>query len=72
MSTKEYLVQYIIGEMVIYLMKDFHWDMLTAMKAVFHSALFQKLDDADIGLYTQSPMHVYCYLKKELLTGKYA
>ncbi|MEL5896439.1 hypothetical protein AAE250_23505 [Bacteroides sp. GD17] len=71
MSTKDYLVHSIVSEMVIYLMNDFHWDMITAMKAVYHSELFRKLDDAEIGLYTQSSKYVYCYLKKELLTGKY-
>ncbi len=45
--------------------------MITAMKAIYHSELFRKLEDAEIGLYTQSPKYVYCYLKKELLTGKY-
>lgn len=71
MSTKEYLVQSIVSQMVIYLMDEFRWDMITAMKAIYHSELFRKLDDAEIGLYTQSPKYVYCYLKKELLTGKY-
>lgn len=71
MSTKDYLVQSVVSEMVLYLMEEFHWDMLTAMRAVYHSELFQKLDDKEIQLYTQSPRYVYCYLKKELLTGKY-
>lgn len=71
MNTKDYLVQSIVSQMVIYLMNDFHWDMLTAMKAINHSELFRKLDDEEIGLYIQSPKYVYCYLKKELLTGKY-
>ena len=52
-------------------MKDFGWDIQSAMRAVYHSALFQKLDDAEIELYVQSPLYVYSYLKKELVTGKY-
>lgn len=71
MNTKDYLVQSIVSQMVIYLMNDYRWDMLTAMKAVYHSELFRKLDDEEIRLYIQSPKYVYCYLKKELLTGKY-
>ena len=71
MSTKDYLVQDIVSQMVIYLMNEFHWDMITAMKAIYHSELFRELDDVEIGHYTQSPKYVYCYLKKELLTGKY-
>ena len=45
MSTKDYLVQNMVSELVGYLMKDFGWDIQSAMKAVYHSALFQKLDD---------------------------
>ena len=72
MSAKDYLVQNIVSELVGYLMKDFNWDMQSAMKAVYHSALFQKLDDEEIQLYVQSPLYIYSYLKKELVTGKYS
>lgn len=71
MNTKEYLVQSIVSQMTIYLMNDFHWDMRTALKAIYHSELFQKLDDAEIELYTQSPRYVYLFLKRELTTGRY-
>lgn len=71
MNTKEYLVQSIVSQMTIYLMNDFHWDMQTALKAIYHSELFQKLDDAEIELYTQSPRYVYLFLKRELTTGRY-
>ena len=71
MSAKDYLVQNMVSELVGYLMKDFGWDIQSAMRAVYHSALFQKLDDAEIELYVQSPLYVYSYLKKEVVTGKY-
>mgnify|MGYP003293548464 CR=1 FL=1 len=54
MSTKDYLVQNMVSELVGYLMKDFGWDIQSAMKAVYHSALFQKLDDAEIELSVKS------------------
>ena len=53
MSAKDYLVQNMVSELVGYLMKDFGWDIQSAMRAVYHSALFQKLDDAEIELYTK-------------------
>ena len=34
MSTKDYLVQSIVSQMVVYLMDEFRWDMITAMKAI--------------------------------------
>ena len=71
MNAKDYLVQSIISQMTTYLMTDFQWDMITALKAIYHSELIRKLDDPEIELYIQSPKYVYQYLKKELTTGKY-
>lgn len=71
MNTKEYLVQSIVSQMTIYLMNGYDWDMQTALRTIYHSELFQKLDDPEIELYTQSPKYVYLFLKKELTTGKY-
>lgn len=72
MSTKDYLVQNVVSELVGYLMRDYGWDIQSAMKTVYHSALFQKLDDTEIELYVQSPLYIYSYLKKELTAGKYS
>ena len=52
MSTKEYLVQSIVSQMVIYLMDEFRWDMITAMKDIYHSELLRKLDDVEFVVYT--------------------
>ena len=71
MNTKEYLVQSIISQMTIYLMSDFHWDMQTALRAIYHSELLRQLDSSEIELYPQSPKYVYQFLKKELTTGRY-
>lgn len=48
MNAKEYLVQSIISQITIYLMNDFQWDMITALKAIYHSGLIRKLDDSEI------------------------
>lgn len=48
MNTKEYLVQSIVSQMTIYLMNDYNWDMQTALRTIYHSELFQKLDDPEI------------------------
>lgn len=44
MNTKEYLVQSIVSQMTIYLMNDYNWDMQTALRTIYHSELFQKLE----------------------------
>ena len=41
-----------------------------ALRAVYNSELYQKLCDPKTGLYFQSPLYVYDYLKNEIKTGK--
>ena len=40
------------------------------LRAVYNSELYQKLCDPKTGLYFQSPLYVYDYLKTEIKTGK--
>lgn len=72
MKEKEYLIHSIISNLVDYLVSDYRMDILTAFRTVYHSVLFQKLNDADTGLYIQSPKYVYTYLQHEIETGKCA
>lgn len=41
-----------------------------ALRTVYNSELYQKLCDPKTGLYFQSPLYVYDYLKTEIKTGK--
>lgn len=41
-----------------------------ALRAVYNSELYQKLCAPKTGLYFQSPLYVYDYLKTEIKTGK--
>ena len=41
-----------------------------ALRAVYNSELYQKLCDPKTGLYFQSHLYVYDYLKTEIKTGK--
>ena len=53
-----------------YLVKDFSFDVEQALRAVYNSQTYQKLCDPKTGLYFQSPLYVYDYLKNEIRTGK--
>lgn len=57
-------------EYTVALVSDFSFTVEQALRAVYNSKLYQKLCDPKTGLYFQSPLYVYDYLKTEIKTGK--
>ena len=45
-------------------------DENTALRTLYNSDTFAKLEDPKTHLYYQSSLYVYDFLKNELLTGK--
>ena len=41
-----------------------------SLSTVYNSELYKKLCDQNTGLYFQSPLYVYDYLKTEIKTGE--
>lgn len=66
MTTKQHLVRMIVSEMTISLMRDKNMTLQQALKTIYHSRIFQAIDDERTGLYTQSPLLAYSYLKREI------
>ncbi|MCQ2202480.1 MAG: hypothetical protein MJZ27_10375 [Bacteroidales bacterium] len=66
MTTKQHLVRMIVSEMTISLMRDKNITIQQALKTIYHSKIFQAIDDERTGLYTQSPLLAYSYLKREI------
>lgn len=57
-------------DLVLLLMEDFELDMKTALRTLYTSDTYAKLQDTRTGLYFQSPRYVYDFLKNEIKTGK--
>ena len=57
-------------EYTVALVRDFSFTVEQALRAVYNSELYQKLCNPKTGLYFQSPLYVYDYLKTEIKTGK--
>ena len=57
-------------EYTVALVRDFSFTVKQALRAVYNSELYQKLCDPKTGLYFQSSLYVYDYLKTEIKTGK--
>ena len=70
MNDVEYQIECTTCDLATYLVRDFSFTVEQALRAVYNSELYQKLCDPKTGLYFQSPLYVYDYLKTEIKTGK--
>lgn len=51
------------------LMDEYSWDMKTALDELYRSETYRKLTDSNTGLYYESPVYVFSFLKNEIETG---
>ena len=65
-SEFEYLVEGIVKDMTIMLMKEYDIEALKALDIVYTSRTFKSLEDPSTGLYFQSSGYVFKILKEEL------
>ncbi len=71
MNDVEYQIECTTRDLATYLVADFSFDMENALRTVYNSETFKKLTNPKTGLYFQSPLYVYDYLKAEIKTGKF-
>lgn len=65
-NDEQFLIDNITTELIVLVMEDYHYDMKTALDKVYNSETYSKLTDIHTGLYYQSPLYVYDFLKEEL------
>lgn len=66
----KYLVDKAVDEMTGFLIQDYNLGIDQAIDFIYNSDTYQKLTNAQIGLYSQSPAYIYQFLEKEYKTGK--
>ena len=54
------------AELIQILMEEYGYTQDKAMETLYNSDTFARLQDADTGLYYQSPGYVYSFLNSEL------
>ena len=54
------------AELIQILMEKYSYTLEKAMDTLYNSETFARLQDADTGLYYQSPGYVYSFLNSEL------
>ncbi len=55
-----------VEEIVSLLQENYGMDILEAFDTIYNSKIYQKLLDTATGLYIQSPLYIYEYLKEEI------
>lgn len=59
-----------VEEIVSLLQEDCGMKILDAFNTVYNSNIYKKLIDTETGLYIQSPLYIYEYLKEEINESK--
>ena len=66
MSDREFLVEANIQDVLKYMIEDLKLSIVDAMRQFYASAVFEKLQDFETGLYLESPAYIYEMYKGEL------
>ena len=70
MTDFEYQIECTTRDLADKLVGDFSMTVPEALRVVYNSEIYEKLINPKTGLYFQSPLYVYDFLKNEVLTGK--
>jgi hypothetical protein len=65
MDKKGYLTEYIIQDVISFIMEDENLSIDEAMKKFYNSQIFDKLQDKETGLYLQGSGYIYDLYKIE-------
>lgn len=70
MTDFEYQIECTTRDLADKLVGDFSMTVPQALRVVYNSETYEKLINPKTGLYFQSPIYVYDFLKNEVLTGR--
>ena len=70
MSKEQFMIEEITSDMVMWLTEEEGMDVKDALRSVYNSDTYDRLQNLRTGLYTQSSPYVYEYLQNEMKTGR--
>jgi hypothetical protein len=70
MSKQEQLIEYVIQDIIAFLIEDKGLTINAAMSQFYSSTVFEKLQDTKTGLYSCSSAYVYDLFLSEIENGK--
>lgn len=65
----KYQKESVAKDLVRLLMKDYGWSLSKALDVLYESETYSKICNPDTGLYFQSNLYLYSFLKNEIDTG---
>lgn len=65
-------IECIFADIVLLLMDEYGWDMARAFDELYLSQTYERLNDPEYGLYFESPVYIFQFLKNEIETEKVA
>lgn len=68
----QFQIECLSTEIINLLIEEYGWDIKRALDELYSSETFAKLNDPECGLYYESAVYVFSFLKNEIETGKIA
>lgn len=68
----QFQIECLSSELVRMLIDEYHWDIKRALDELYSSETYARLNDPECGLYYESAVYVFSFLRNELETGKIA
>lgn len=68
----QFQIECLTSELTQMLIEEYGWDIKRSLDELYSSETFDKLNDPECGLYYQSPVYLFQFLKNEIETGKLA
>ena len=65
----QFQIECLSTELTTMLMDTYGWDMKRALDELYSSETFKRLNDPECGLYYESSVYVFSYLKNEIEKG---
>jgi hypothetical protein len=69
MNIQDFNIVFVTADIVYYIVRDSGVSIEEAMRQLYKSELFDRLEDTETGLYRESPAYVYDLYKTELEYG---
>lgn len=66
----QFQVECLTTELIELLMEEYGWDIKRAIDELYSSETFAKLNDPLCGLYYESAVYIFNFLKSEIETGR--
>lgn len=68
----QFQIECLTTELIEMLMEEYSWDMQKAFDQLYASETYSKLNDPECGLYYESAVYVFSFLKNEIEIGRIA